>query len=146
MTGPAVGAAVAAQLEGLELDHVAVAVGDLDAGAAPFLLLGLEPAGDDEEPPGQSVRVRALRAGEALVELVAPTAETGPLAGFLQRRGPGLHHLALRVPALDDAVARLTAAGARFVDPTPHAGRAGSRVAFLHPSFGGGVLIELVER
>ena len=133
-----------AALGGLPLDHVAIAVADL-SDAGPWSLLGLPRVGDDEDVPGQGVRVRALQAGDALVELLAPTAPDSPIARFLAKRGPGLHHVALRVDDVDDAVARLTAGGARFVDPTPRPGRAGTRVVFLHPRWTGGTLIELVE-
>jgi methylmalonyl-CoA/ethylmalonyl-CoA epimerase len=131
-------------LAGLPLDHIAVAVNDFDD-TAPWQLLGLPRVGDDEEVPGQGVRVRALRAGDSLVELVAPTSPDSPVAHFLARHGPGLHHLALRVADLEAEMMRLAAAGARFVDATPRPGRAGTRVAFLHPRWAGGTLIELVE-
>jgi len=141
----AAGADLPPALAGLELDHVAVAVADLDAAAAQYGLLGLVPVGGDEEPPGQGARVRLLRLGTALLELIAPTSGTSTVQRFLDRRGPGLHHIALRVDDLGEAIARLQALGARFVDATPHAGRGGSRVVFLHPSFANGVLVELVE-
>jgi methylmalonyl-CoA/ethylmalonyl-CoA epimerase len=131
-------------LVGLPIDHVAIAVPDLDAAGA-WSALGLPRSGDDEDVPGQGVRVRALRAGEGLIELVAPTTPTSPVARFLATRGPGLHHVALRVPDVEEAVARLLAAGAAFVDPTPRPGRAGTRVVFLHPRWTGGTLVELVE-
>lgn len=137
-------------LAGLPLDHVAIAVAGegaagLDAAATPFRLLGLRPVGPDEEVPTQGVRVRALGAGPTLVELLAPTVPDGPVARFVARRGPGLHHIALRVPDLDAALHDLRDAGARLLDDAPRPGRAGSRVAFVHPSFAGGVLIELVQ-
>lgn len=132
-------------LPGASLDHVGVAVPRLDAGAAPFLLLGLAPAGADEPVAGQKVIVRTLRAGDVLLELLAPTHDDSPVARFLARRGPGLHHLAFRVNDLDAEIARLQRDGAEFVDTTPRPGVHGTRVAFLHPRFGGGVLVELVE-
>lgn len=91
------------------------------------------------------MRVRAFDAGGPLVELLASTRPDGPIARFLERRGPGLHHVAFRSGDLDADVAALQADGARFVDPTPRAGRAGTRAVFLHPSWGEGVLIEIVE-
>jgi methylmalonyl-CoA/ethylmalonyl-CoA epimerase len=133
-----------AALEGLPLDHVAIAVADLDE-AGPWAALGLPREGGDEEVPGQGVRVRTLRAGEALIELLAPTTADSPVARFLATRGPGLHHVALRVDDVEAAVARLQEVGARFVDATPRPGRAGSRIVFLHPRWTGGTLIELVE-
>lgn len=132
-------------LRGLALDHLGIAVADLDEAAEPYELLGLPQEGDDEEVGGQGVRVRALRAGGALIELLAPTRDDSPIATFLARRGPGLHHVALRVEDLEGEVARLERAGARFASREPRPGRAGTRVVFLHPSWSGGVLVELVE-
>ena len=132
-------------LEGLRLDHVGVAVADLEAATQPYRLLGLAQIGEDEVVASQHVRVRALQVGESLLELLEPTAPESPIAVFLAKRGPGLHHLALRVEHLDDEVTRLVAAGARFISPEPRPGRAGTRVVFLHPKWTGGTLVELVE-
>lgn len=132
-------------LEDLALDHVAVAVADLDAAAAAYRALGLGPAGDDERIPDQGVCVRALSTGCAMLELMAPLGPEGPVARFLERRGPGLHHIALRVDGLDALLARLQRDGAPLIDDRPRPGRGGSRIAFVHPSFTGGVLVELVE-
>ncbi|WP_189067028.1 methylmalonyl-CoA epimerase [Deinococcus radiotolerans] len=129
----------------LLLDHVAIATADLDAGSAPYVALGLHPEGPDEEVGGQGVRVRAFQVGETLIELLMPTREDSPVAVFLARRGPGLHHTAYRVEDLDAEMTRLRADGARFLSDAPAPGRAGSRVAFLHPKWGEGTLIELVE-
>lgn len=132
-------------LAGLPIDHLAIAVHDLDAGSAPWRALGLPLEGPDELVAGQGVRVRALHAGDALIELLEPAGPDGPIARFLERRGPGLHHVAFRVDDLDAAIARLRSEGADFLADAPRPGRAGSRVIFLHPRWGGGVLIELVE-
>ncbi|HKI57007.1 MAG TPA: methylmalonyl-CoA epimerase [Trueperaceae bacterium] len=139
-----------AALEGLALgrlalDHVAIAVEDLDAAGAAYATLGLQPAGADETVADQGVRVRALSLGDTVLELMTPLGPGGPVARFLERRGPGLHHIALRVADLDTLLARLQGQGARLIDTRPRAGRAGSRIAFVHPAFTGGVLIELVE-
>jgi len=131
-------------LEGRPLDHVAIAVPSLDE-AGVWATLGFGPAAPDERVPGQGVVVRLMRAGDVMLELLAPTSPDGPVGRFLQRRGPGLHHVAFAVDDVEAEVARLTAAGAAFVDPTPKPGRGGSRVVFLHPSWTGGVLVELVE-
>lgn len=132
-------------LAGWPLDHLGIAVADLEAASAAYRQLGLPQLGADEEVVAQRVRVRAFRAGESLLELLEPTADESPVAAFLARRGPGLHHLALRVSALEPEVARLQGLGARFIDPGPRPGRAGTRVVFLHPKWTGGVLLELVE-
>jgi methylmalonyl-CoA/ethylmalonyl-CoA epimerase len=126
------------------VDHIGVAARDLDEASAPYLLLGLEPVGEDEDVPHQRVRVRAFRVGDSLLELLAPTAPESPIAVFLEKRGPGLHHVALRVADLEAEVARLHALGAVFVNLEPKPGRARTRVVFLHPKWAGGVLLELV--
>jgi methylmalonyl-CoA/ethylmalonyl-CoA epimerase len=129
----------------LTLDHVAIATPDLDQGSLPYLALGLVPEGPDENVGSQGVQVRAFWAGPTLIELLAPTREDSPVAAFLARRGPGLHHTAYRVADLDAEMARLRSLGARFLQDAPTPGRAGTRVAFLHPKWGAGTLIELVE-
>ncbi|WP_221088397.1 methylmalonyl-CoA epimerase [Deinococcus aquaedulcis] len=129
----------------LLLDHVAIATPDLDAGAAPYEALGLHPEGPDEEVGTQGVRVRAYQVGDTLIELLTPTRPDSPIAAFLEKRGAGLHHTAYRVADLDAEMARLKLGGARFLQEAPVPGRAGTRVAFLHPKWGQGTLIELVE-
>jgi methylmalonyl-CoA/ethylmalonyl-CoA epimerase len=130
-------------LEGRRLDHVAIAVASL-AEAGAYAALGWAAAGPDETVPGQDVVVRLLRGSGVDIELLAPLSPDGPVGRFLARRGPGLHHLAFAVDDLGVEVERLRALGARFVDPTPRSGRGGSRVVFLHPTWTGGVLVELV--
>ncbi|GGO18532.1 VOC family protein [Deinococcus humi] len=127
------------------LDHVAIATPDLDIGSTPYLALGLHPEGPDEDVNGQGVRVRAFMVGETLIELLMPTRPDSPIAAYLEKRGPGLHHTAYRVADLDAEMTRLRAEGARFLSDAPAPGRAGTRVAFLHPKWGAGTLIELVE-
>ena len=118
---------------------------NLEAASLPYKLLGLPQVGADEVVKGQNVRVRALRAGESLIELLEPTSPESPIATFLEKRSPSLHHVALRSEALEADIARLEAEGARFIDPIPRPGRAGTQVVFLHPKWTGGVLVELVE-
>lgn len=129
----------------MHLDHVAVATPDLDTGSAPYVALGLHPEGPDEDVQTQGVRVRAFQVGETLIELLMPTRPDSPIAAYLEKRGPGLHHTAYRVADLDAEMTRLRGEGARFLNDAPTPGRAGTRVAFLHPKWGAGTLIELVE-
>jgi len=129
----------------LALDHVAIAVEALDEATAAYLALGLDMAGDDETIDEQGVRVRPLKLGDTLVELMEPTVPDGPVGRFLAKRGPGLHHIALRVPALEPLLDRLRSLDAPLLDDRPREGRAGTRIAFVHPRFTHGVLIELVE-
>jgi methylmalonyl-CoA/ethylmalonyl-CoA epimerase len=94
----------------------------------------------------QGVRVAMLPAGEPRVELLEPTGDDSPVAKFLEKRGPGIHHVAVRVEDIRASLAQLKAAGARLIDEEPKVGAGGCLVAFVHPSASGGVLLELVER
>lgn len=135
----------AASLGLLHVDHIAVVTPSLTEGSAPYLALGLSAEGADELVASQGVMVRAFVLGETLIELLEPQDPVSPLNAFLEKRGPGLHHIAFRVADLEAEIERLSALGARFLNTEPRPGRAGSRVAFLHPKWGGGTLIELVE-
>lgn len=132
-------------LDGAQLDHVGIAVAHLADGAVPFELLGLGREGQDELVRGQDVHVRTLRAGDVLIELLAPVSDQGAVARFLAKRGPGLHHLAFRVEDLDAEIVRLRGEGVPLIDTTPRPGIHGTRVVFIHPRFADGVLVELVE-
>ncbi|GGK23606.1 methylmalonyl-CoA epimerase [Deinococcus malanensis] len=132
-------------MSALMLDHVAIATPDLDVGSAPYLALGLHREGPDEEVSTQGVRVRAFQVGDTLIELLMPTRPDSPIAAFLEKKGAGMHHTAYRVADLEAEMTRLQAEGARFLNPEPTPGRAGTRVAFLHPKWGQGTLIELVQ-
>jgi methylmalonyl-CoA/ethylmalonyl-CoA epimerase len=131
-------------LAGLPIDHIGIAVSDLEAASEPYRLLGLKPL-YDEVITHQQVKVRSFQAGGSLIELLAPTAKDSPIARFIDKRGPGLHHVAFRVTNSAAELKRLKASGAELIDTVPRAGRAGTQVAFLHPRWAGGVLIELVE-
>ena len=132
-------------MRGLPVDHLGVAVRNLEEASLPYRLLGLPTEGEDEHVESQRVRVRALRAQGSLVELLEPTSPESPIARFIEKRGEGLHHVAFRVDDLDAEIERLSAEGARFISTEPRPGRAHTRVVFLHPKWAGGVLIELVE-
>lgn len=131
-------------LRGWPVDHLGIAVKNLEEATEPYRLLELPVLGD-EEVASQGVRIRALAAGGVLLELLEPTTPESPIARFIEKRGPGLHHLALRVDSLPREIERLQNEGARFVSSEPRPGRAGSRVVFLHPAWSGGVLLELVD-
>jgi methylmalonyl-CoA/ethylmalonyl-CoA epimerase len=126
------------------IDHIGIAVPDLESGSLPYVSIGLT-AVADEYIASQQVMVRAFWAGESLIELLSPTSDSSPIKSFLEKRGAGLHHIALRVNNLPSEIARLEAEGAHFISNQPRAGRAGTQVVFLHPKWGAGTLIELVE-
>jgi len=133
----------------LNLDHVAIAVPDLEEAIRQFSEdLGLSLEGV-EDVLAASTRTAFLPVSDPLrptrVELVSPLAGEGPLVKHLDRRGPGLHHLCFRTDALMDDMRRLQGKGYRFTSEEPMEGAHGTRVAFLHPKSTGGVLIELAE-
>ncbi len=123
--------------------HVGVAVPDLDAAVAFYRdVLGLEPHAPEV---ADGAAIVALPFGESEVELLAPLESDSPIARFLAKRGPGIHHICYRVPDLDAALAACRAAGYRLVDETPRAGAGGRRIAFVHPKATAGILLELTE-
>ena len=127
------------------IDHIGVAVADLDAAVALHERTYGMPVVHRETLTGQGVEAVLLDVGENHVELLRPLAGDTPVGRFLARRGPGLHHVAYQVADIDAALAWLREQGARLIDEAPRAGIRGSRVAFLHPSAAGGVLTEIVE-
>jgi methylmalonyl-CoA/ethylmalonyl-CoA epimerase len=127
------------------IDHVGIAISDLGESLKFFkdaLGLELEPP---EDIPSQRVRAHFIQAGDATVELVEPTADDSPIATFIAKRGPGLHHLCLRVDDIVAALAELKTKGVKLIDETPRPGAHGSLVAFIHPSSTHGVLVELKQ-
>ncbi len=123
--------------------HLGVAVENIEAALAFYRdVLGLHP-GPVEEADG--ARIVSLPFGESEVELLEPRTPDGPIAKFLARRGPGIHHVCYRVPDLEAALAACRAAGYRLVDDTPRTGAGGHRIAFVHPKTTAGILIELTE-
>lgn len=129
----------------VRVDHIGVAVEDLDAAIAlherdyGMALVHREVIDD------QGVEAVLLDVGENHVELLRPLADDTPVGRFLASRGPGLHHVAYQVGDVDSTLAQLRARGLRLIDETPRTGIRGSRVAFLHPAASGGVLTEIVQ-
>lgn len=123
--------------------HLGVAVESIDAALAFYRdVLGLVP-GAPEQADG--ARIVSLPFGESDVELLEPLTPDSPIAKFMARRGPGIHHVCYRVPDLDAALAACRAAGYRLVDDVPRTGAGGHRIAFIHPKSTAGILIELTE-
>ena len=115
------------------LDHVGIAVADLQEALAFYRdALGLE-VDAPEEVASQRVRAHFIPAGDAAIELLEATADDSPIAKYVARRGPGLHHITLRVDDIRAVLARLTEKGVRLIDDTPRQGAHGSLVAFIHP-------------
>jgi methylmalonyl-CoA/ethylmalonyl-CoA epimerase len=129
----------------MKIDHIGIATNGIDDALRFWRdALGLE-VRHTELVEEQGVRVAMLPAGEPRVELLEPTGPDSPVAKFISKRGPGIHHVAVRVPDIRAALARLKAEGARLVDEEPRNGAGGCLVAFVHPASAGGVLLELVE-
>jgi methylmalonyl-CoA/ethylmalonyl-CoA epimerase len=128
------------------LDHIGIAVKDLHESLALFRdALGLE-LDAPEEVPSQRVRAHFIPVGEGALELLEPTAPDSPIARYVEKRGPGLHHVALRVDDIRAALAELKARGVRLIDEEPRPGAHHSLVAFIHPSAAHGVLVELKQK
>ena len=127
-----------------KIDHVAVCVNDIDAAVAKykevFGLVGTQ----RETVASQKTEAVLLPIGESNIELISPRGNDG-LVKFLEKRGPGLHHIAIEVEGIESALAFLKGMGVPLIDETPRAGARGHKVAFVHPKATGGVLVELVE-
>jgi len=127
------------------IDHIGVAVEDLDAALALYERDFAIELVHRETVESQGVEAVLLDVGENHVELLAPLGEDTPVGKFLAKKGPGLHHVAYQTGDIDAELERLKAAGLRLIDEQPRTGIRGSRVAFLHPAATGGVLTEIVE-
>ena len=128
------------------IDHIGIAVRSIDE-ALNFWqkTLGIQCTGI-EEVEEQKVKTAFLPVGATEIELLEATADDSPVAKFIEKKGEGIHHLALRVDDLDAALAELKAQGMRLIDETPRYGAGGARIAFVHPKATGGILLELSER
>lgn len=129
----------------MKIDHIGIAVKSLAEAVKVYeQAMGLKLAGYDvvEE---QGVRVAMLDIGESRIELVEPTRPDSPIEKFMAKRGEGIHHIAVRVDNIEEALARLKAAGVRLIDEIPRRGAHNTRIAFVHPASTHGVLMELVE-
>ena len=129
----------------MKIDHIGIAIRQLDEATAIWRdTLGLE-VDSTEKIDEQGVCVAMLPIGETHIELLEPLAEDSPVGKFLEKRGPGLHHIAVRVNDIRGTLAQLKNKGARLIDETPRVGAGGCLVAFVHPSSVNGVLLELVQ-
>ena len=128
-----------------KISHIGVAVTTLDE-AIPFYRdsLGMDFKGI-EEVVEQKVRVAFLQIGESKIELLEPTSGESPVAKFLEKNGPGIHHIAYEVGDIEAAIRKLESEGARMIDSVPRSGAHGARIAFVHPKSSNGVLTELCQ-
>ena len=128
----------------LKIDHLGIAVKSLDEAVAAYAALGFA-VESTHDVPTEKVRAAFLPVGESRLELLEPTDPSSVIARFLEKRS-GLHHVCVLVEDIEAALADLKARGVPLVDQTPRPGAGGSRVAFVHPRAGSGVLLELKEK
>ncbi|HEV2799353.1 MAG TPA: methylmalonyl-CoA epimerase [Pyrinomonadaceae bacterium] len=129
----------------MKIEHIGIATHEIEESLKFWRdALGLRVV-ETEVVAEQGVRVAMLPLGEPRVELLEPTSDASPVAKFLQKRGAGVHHIAVRVEDIRASLSQLKEAGARLIDETPRVGAGGCLVAFVHPASAGGVLLELVE-
>jgi methylmalonyl-CoA epimerase len=130
----------------MKIDHLGIATRGIDE-ALKFWqdALGLEKT-HTETVEEQKVRVAMLPIGDTRIELLEPTSEDSPISKFLEKRGGGIHHIAVEVENIEDSLAKLKADGMRLIDEKPRIGAEGCLVAFVHPSAANGVLMELVQK
>lgn len=132
------------------IDHVGIAVADLDAAIAWYhdhlgMILVHEEVNEEQGIREAMLAVRGVPAGTAQLQLMAPIDDSSTIAKFLDKRGPGIQQMAMRVSDLDTLIERLREQGVRLIYDAPRRGTANSRINFIHPKDAGGVLIELVE-
>jgi methylmalonyl-CoA epimerase len=127
------------------LDHIGIAVKDLDAALAFYRdALGLD-IEETEDVASQRVRAHFIPVGEPALELLEATSSESAIAKYVEKRGPGIHHITLRIPDIHATLATLKTKGVRLIDETPRAGAEGALIAFVHPSAAHGVLVELKQ-
>ena len=133
---------------GIRIDHIGIAVSDLDTGSKFWRLIGLE-QGEDELNEEQGVNIRFFgskqEAKAPQIELLSPTSEDTPIGRFLEKKGPGIQQIAFQVDDLQSLLDKLKSEGIRLINETPTNGAHGSQIAFVHPSSTGGVLVELLQ-
>jgi methylmalonyl-CoA/ethylmalonyl-CoA epimerase len=128
-----------------QIDHVGIAVEDLDAAVERYRrTLGVEPA-HRERVESQGVEEVLLPVGTSFIQLLGALGPDTPVGRFLERRGPGVHHIGFRVDDVASALDQLKGEGLRLIDDTPRPGSRGTTIAFVHPKGMGGVLVELVQ-
>jgi len=129
-----------------KLDHIGIAVKNMDEALAFYRdTLGLSSAGE-EVIDEQKVKVAFLPLGDTELELLESTSPDGPVAKFIEKRGEGIQHIALRVENIEEALKELKEKGFRLIDQQPRYGAGNAKIAFLHPKATGGILLEISER
>ncbi|NJE27024.1 methylmalonyl-CoA epimerase [Thermococcus sp. MV5] len=128
-----------------KVDHIGIAVRNIEEAIKVWEGLGLK-VEEIEEVAEQKVRTAIFHAGETRIELLEATSEDSPIAKFIEKRGEGIHHIALGVDNIEEHLKKLKEEGFRLIDEIPRIGVGGAKIAFVHPKSVGGVLLELCER
>ena len=134
---------------GIRLDHIGIAVNDLEQGVKFWELLGLTTSKEVENNEEQGVKILFLSTTEGPVpdiELLEPTGPDTPIGQFISKRGPGIQQLAFEVDDISQIISQLQSNGVEMIDEIPKIGAGGNKIAFVHPKSTGGVLVELVEK
>lgn len=129
----------------MRIHHLGIAVETLEKAVPVFELLLGRPPDETEEVEDQKVRVAAFQVGESRIELLEASSPDSPIARFINKRGPGIHHLTLTVDDLQRTLGDLEERGIKLIDNAPRVGASGESIAFLHPSSTANVLVELLE-
>ncbi|ACZ18527.1 methylmalonyl-CoA epimerase [Thermanaerovibrio acidaminovorans] len=128
------------------VDHIGIAVRSIDESLKFWQdVIGIECHGV-EEVAEQKVKTAFLPLGDTEIELLEGTSEDSPVSKFIEAKGEGIHHIAIRVPNIEEALEELKAKGVRLIDEKPRMGAGGAKIAFVHPKASGGVLLEISER
>lgn len=130
----------------MKVSHIGIAVGDLQQAITRYTALFGNDAPHRELVAEQEVDIASFSVGDAIVELTAATADSSPIARFIEKRGEGIHHIAFEVEDIEAELARLKEAGCRLINETPTHGAHDMLIAFVHPSSFNGVLVELCQR
>ena len=134
---------------GIRLDHIGIAVNDLEQGVKFWELLGLTTSKEVETNEEQGVKILFLSTAEGPapnIELLEPTGQDTPIGQFISKRGPGVQQLAFEVDDIFQIISQLQSNGVEMIDEIPKIGAGGNKIAFVHPKSTGGVLVELVEK
>jgi len=128
----------------ITIDHIGIALDEFGDTANILKIIGLQ-SHPPEEVSDQKVNTWSFRAGESELELLAPTSAESPIAKYIDKKGKGIHHLALRVDDVKSEIAKLSLAGVKMIDNEPRLGAGNKLIAFIHPKSTGGILIELTQ-
>ena len=129
----------------LRIDHIGIAVNNMDEAIKVYEDLGFAVTAT-EVVEEQKVKVAFLPCGDSEIELLESTDPEGPIAKFIEKKGPGIQHIAIRVENVEIAIAELIEKGWKMIDEKPRYGAGGAKIAFAHPKSSGGVLVELTQR